>query len=71
MAIGNPEDEHDGLSETDDLEELYSGDYLRDCADGEARAERLAELRRRIEQRAYTIDANRIALVLLESGLKS
>lgn len=71
MAIGDPEeDEHDVLTENDDLEELYSGDYLRDCADEEARAERLAELRRRIEQRAYTVDANRIAEELLERGLK-
>ena len=71
MATGNPEDERDGFTETDDLEELYSGDYLRDCAEGEARAERLAELRRRIEQRAYTVDADRIAEELLERGLRS
>jgi anti-sigma28 factor (negative regulator of flagellin synthesis) len=71
MAPGNPDDDRDGITETDDLEELYSGHYLRDCADDEARAERLAELRRRIEQRAYTVSAERIAEELLQRGLKS
>lgn len=59
----------DWPSEDDDLEALYCEEYLEDCADGEARAERLAELRRRIEQRAYRVDAEHIAATLLERGL--
>ena len=55
------------LSE-DEFAELYSPDYLRDCADDEARQERLEELKRRIELRAYNIDADRIADGLLSRG---
>jgi len=52
-----------------DLGEAYSVEYLRECADAEARAERLAELRRRIELNAYRVDSDRIAEELLERGL--
>ena len=47
--------------ESEELEELYSPEYLRDCADDEAREERLAELKRRIELGAYRIDAESVA----------
>ena len=53
----------------DDLTALYSEAYLDDCADEEARNERLAELKRRIEKRAYRVDAEQIATNLLERGL--
>ena len=52
----------------DDFAELYAPDYLRDCADDEARRERLEELKRRIELRAYNIDADRIADGMLSRG---
>jgi anti-sigma28 factor (negative regulator of flagellin synthesis) len=50
-----PEGEHD------DAESLYSPEYLMDCADDEARQERLEELKRRIELGAYRIDPDWIA----------
>ena len=50
------------------LEALYSPDYLRECADSEARQERIAELKRRIEADAYKVDADRIAEELLLRG---
>lgn len=53
------------ITEADELNAVYSAEYLRDCADGEARQERLAELRRRIEAQAYNVDAARIAEELL------
>ena len=52
----------------DELEAAYPPEYLRDCADDEARGERLAELRRRIELKLYDVDANRIAEGLLSAG---
>lgn len=65
MKPGRPEnDELEG-----ELEALYSADYLEGCADEQAREERLAELRRRIEQRAYLVDADRIAEELLLRGI--
>ncbi len=51
-----------------ELEALYGPGYLADCADPEARQERLAELKRRIKAGAYRIDAERIAEELLERG---
>jgi anti-sigma28 factor (negative regulator of flagellin synthesis) len=45
----------------DTVEDLYSADYLRDCANDQARQERLAELKRRIELGAYRIDSGSIA----------
>ena len=57
----DPEDE-------EELDSLYGPEYLRDCADDQARAERLAELRRRIAHDAYHVDPDRIAEELLERG---
>ena len=63
-----------GRSKTDDLHseeeslELYSVEYLQECASGSARDERLAELRRRILHGAYRIDAERIAEEMLRRG---
>ncbi len=57
----DPEDE-------ETLDELYTAEYLRDCADDQARAERVAELRRRIALDAYHVDPDRIAEELLERG---
>jgi anti-sigma28 factor (negative regulator of flagellin synthesis) len=58
-----------------DLEPGYSAEYLRQVADGEARQERLAELKRRIELGAYHPDARSIAEGMLtradEAGLRS
>ncbi len=59
----------DWPDDEDALTALYSKAYLEGCADAEARAERLAELRRRIEQRAYRVDVEQIATNLLERGL--
>ena len=52
----------------EDLESVYSPDYLRECADPEAREERLEELKRRIALDAYEVDADRIAEELLARG---
>lgn len=57
--------DRDWISDEDDLGELYAAEYLRECAAGEARAERLAELRRRIEAHAYKVDAVHLAEALL------
>ena len=43
------------------LEDAYSAEYLRDCANGAAREERLAELKRRIELGAYNVDPGWVA----------
>lgn len=59
---------HDPDDELEELEALYTPDYLRDCADDEAREERLAELRRRIELQLYDVDSTRIAEGLLARG---
>lgn len=56
----------DLITERDELESLYSPEYLRDCADDEARRERLLELKRRIAADAYRVDAERVAEELLE-----
>ena len=58
----------DGFSQADSLEELeaaYSPEYLAECADDEARQERLEELKRRIALDAYNIDSDRLAEELL------
>ena len=60
--------ERDLLGEADDLRALYSPTYLRECAAGEARSERLAELRRRIALRAYRVDPDWVADGLLRRG---
>jgi anti-sigma28 factor (negative regulator of flagellin synthesis) len=59
----------DFVSDSDDLEALYSPEYLLECSSGDARMERLAELRRRIQQHAYRIDADRLATELLRREL--
>lgn len=48
--------------------DAYSPEYLRACTEGNAREERLAELKRRIRARAYRVDAGRIAEELLLRG---
>ncbi len=53
------------IDDAAELDSLYSPDYLRDCADEEARSERLAELKRRIELGAYNIDPDSVALHML------
>jgi anti-sigma28 factor (negative regulator of flagellin synthesis) len=64
--MAHPRDaDRDWISDEDDLGELYSADYLRECAAGDARAERLAELRRRIAAGAYKVDAAHLADSLL------
>jgi anti-sigma28 factor (negative regulator of flagellin synthesis) len=63
----DPEDDPDA-EDQGELEALYSPGYLRDCADGEAREERLQELRRRIALRMYDVDATSIADGLLSRG---
>jgi anti-sigma28 factor (negative regulator of flagellin synthesis) len=69
-ALANPSDkDKDWISDEDDLGELYSPEYLEDCAAGEARAERLAELRRRVAQGAYRINPEEVAGALLRRGL--
>ena len=62
-------DDHDPVPELEALDEAYSAEYLSECADDEAREERLAELRRRIEHKAYRVDSDRIAEEMLERGL--
>ncbi|MFQ5697306.1 MAG: flagellar biosynthesis anti-sigma factor FlgM [Myxococcota bacterium] len=52
-----------------EAEEAYSPEYLSALADGDARRERLEELRRRIECKAYRVQSDRIAEELLERGL--
>jgi len=49
----------------EDVEEAYDAEYLREVAGGEAREERLAELKRRIELGAYHPDPTSIAEGLL------
>ena len=63
----SPEDELE-TENTEELEALYPPEYLRDCADDEARAERMQELRRRIELNLYDVDSARIAEGLLSRG---
>lgn len=62
-------EEADGAVEEHDLvgtESLYSPEYLMECADDEARQERLEELKRRIELGAYRVDADSIAAQMLD-----
>ncbi len=63
----NPEDDLGGDT-AEELEALYPPDYLRSCADGKAREERLQELRRRIELQLYDVDSQSIAEGLLAHG---
>jgi len=52
----------------DQLEDLYSPEYLRDCASGSSRRERLEEIKRRIDSCAYRVDPDRLAEELLLRG---
>ena len=65
---GRPEDPRDRNPEDEDLQEIYGLEYLQECASGDAREERLAELRRRIEHGAYRVDSQSIAEQLLARG---
>jgi anti-sigma28 factor (negative regulator of flagellin synthesis) len=51
----------DREQELADMTEAYSAEYLADVASGEARQERLAELKRRIALGAYKPDPDAIA----------
>ena len=48
-----------------ELDDIYSVEYLAEVAGGDARAERLAELKRRIELGAYKPAADAIAQDML------
>ena len=48
-----------------EVEDLYSPEYLKDCADEEARQGRLEELKRRIELGAYKVDPDSVALHMM------
>ena len=48
-----------------EVEDLYSPEYLKDCADEEARQGRLEELKRRIEFGAYKVDPDSVALHMM------
>ncbi len=61
-------DDSETTSKTESPESAYSPEYLRECADGTAREERLAELKRRIELGAYRVDASWIADEILQRG---
>jgi len=56
------------LDEEAGIQDAYSIEYLEECADGNAREERLQELKRRIAAGAYRIDANWVAEELLSRG---
>jgi anti-sigma28 factor (negative regulator of flagellin synthesis) len=56
------------LEDPEAIAALYSPEYLRQCSGPAERLERIAELKRRIEARAYAIDADRIAEELLLRG---
>ena len=58
----------EGTSEAEELDGAYSIEYLAECADGNAREERIEELRRRIEAGAYRVDADWVAQELLSRG---
>jgi anti-sigma28 factor (negative regulator of flagellin synthesis) len=49
-------------------ESLYSPEYLKECASGEARQERLEELKRRIALGAYRVNADWVAEEILQKG---
>ena len=63
-----PHSASDPVEDLSTLEALYSPEYLQECASAEARQERIAELKRRIEADAYKVDADRIAEELLLRG---
>ncbi|HTO05755.1 MAG TPA: flagellar biosynthesis anti-sigma factor FlgM [Myxococcota bacterium] len=61
MAGGKGKRERDREQELADMTEAYSVEYLADVAGGDARQERLAELKRRIALGAYKPDPDAIA----------
>ena len=52
-----------------EVESMYSPEYLRDCASGQARQERLQELARRIALGAYQIDERWVADQMVQRGV--
>ncbi len=68
MAKHSPTQSSPDPRTCDQLEELYSPEYLRACASGSARRERLEEIKRRIDACAYRVDPDRIAEELLLRG---
>jgi len=61
-------DEDFGGAALGTLEALYSPEYLRSVSGEQARQERIAELKRRIQAGAYRTDPDRIAEELLLRG---
>ena len=61
-------DAEDLVPAGEDPAQVYGLEYLRECASGDARAERLAELRRRISHGAYRVDPDRLASEILRRG---
>ncbi len=55
-------------SASEPIESVYSPEYLRECASGDARQKRLEELKRRIDLGAYRVDPDWIAEELLQRG---
>ena len=51
----------DSSSDSEQIESVYSPEYLRECASGDAREKRLEELKRRIELGAYRVDPDWVA----------
>ena len=65
----DPEDKRDTAPPAvESPEDAYSPEYLRECASGTAREERLQELKRRIDAGAYRIHAETVAEELLSRG---
>ena len=58
----------DNAKHPEAIEDAYSVEYLKECAGGTAREERLAELRRRIRVGAYRVDAETVADELIRRG---
>ena len=66
--MAKPKGDDSREAEVEEPGSVYSAEYLRDCADEDARRERLEELKRRIEHSAYEVDPDRIAEELLLRG---
>ncbi len=66
--MAKPKQSGSDARDAEDLGSVYTPEYLRDCADEEARQERLEELKRRIQQSAYEVDPDRIAEEMLLRG---
>jgi anti-sigma28 factor (negative regulator of flagellin synthesis) len=63
-----PQEFERALEDPETVAALYSPEYLRQCSGPGERLERIAELKRRIEARAYRVDCDRIAEELLLRG---